>query len=108
MTDTAQELSKIYAPLDPGIKDAVDFLRGKGINTTGSCDGKHDGGKDQPWISVDSRGEDLVLVRLEIAKLLLSAGYHGFTVKEEYLYQKRPEVWMTNLVIVFWGEAKPE
>lgn len=107
MTDTPKALAEIYRPLDPGIKDAVEFLRKHNINTYGSCDANHDDRKGEPWISVNSKGEDLVLVRLEIAKLLLSAGYRGFTVKEEYLYQKGPEVWMTNLVIVFWGEAKP-
>ena len=93
--------------MDPGIKDAVEFLRKNNVNTYGSCDAKHDDRKGEPWISVDSKGEDLVLMRLEIVKLLLSGGYQGFTVKEEYLYQKRAEVWMTNLVILFWGEAKP-
>ncbi|KKM92704.1 hypothetical protein LCGC14_1215800 [marine sediment metagenome] len=109
MTDTAKELSKIYAPLDPGIKDAVEFLRAKGINTAGSCDAKHDGRKGQPWIFVELRGEESELfVHDNIVGVLLAANYHGFTVQNDYLYQKSPTPWMKHLRITFWGEAKPE
>lgn len=107
-TDTAK-LPKISAPLDPGIKDAVEFLRKHNVNTTGSCDKKHDDRRGQPWISVEPPNiASTNLERIAIAKVLLDGGYHGFTVQEEYLYQRGPVAWKTNIVITFWGEAKPE
>lgn len=109
--DTAKDkgLSKIYAPLDPGIKDAVEFLRKHNINTTGSCDGKHDDRKGYPVISVEPPNISCThLERIVVARTLLDGGYHGFTVEEHYLYQKGPLPWKSNVVITFWGEAKPE
>jgi len=102
-----KDLAKISAPLDPGIKDAVEFLRGKGINTAGSCDAKHDDRKGQPWIFVDLReGENEFDVHARIVAELLTANYHGFTVQNDYLYQKSPTPWMKHLRITFWGGGK--
>lgn len=108
-TDTAKRPKGIYAALDPGIKDAVEFLRKNRVNTSGSCDAKHDDRKGQPWISVEPPNmKSTRTERKHIVEVLLKGGYRGFTVEEQYLYQKGPLPWKTNIVITFWGEAKPE
>ncbi len=89
--------------------NVVEFLRGKGINTAGSCDGKHDGRKGLPYIFVQLRGGETEFeVHASIVAELLAANYHGFTVQNDYLYQKSSTPWMKHLRITFWGEAKPE
>lgn len=103
------DLSKISAPLDPGIKDAVELLREADIDTTASCDGKHDGKDERPWIRVNVPDEShFFYTRNRISLTLIRAKYHGFTIDESRLYQKDFNPWKTQIRITFWGEAKPE
>ncbi len=103
------DLSKINAPLDPGIKDAVELLRKAEIDTTASCDGKHDGKNELPSISVNVPDESQFYhIRHKISLALIRAKYHGFTIEEGRLYQKDFNPWKTQIRITFWGEAKPD
>lgn len=102
-------MNEIYMPLDPGIKDAVMLLRNVEINTSGSCDAKHEGhAGNLPWISIDIPHQaHFSLTRWAVVETLIKAGYRAFTVEEHYLYQKSSNPWKTNMIIMFWTEAKP-
>ncbi len=114
LTDTAKELTEIYAPLDPGIQTLVELLRDWGHNTVSSCEGGKGHACHLPTVII--KPDHVARVeqsnqRIKIADLLIRGGYHGFGIRifQENYYQNKLDAWNAlpwQIRVQLW--AKPE
>lgn len=103
-----------YSKLDPLIVDEVRLIRKTGFDTIGSCQGGKDHAMIWPTVLMipdpEPTGRSISLLRHDLAKVLILAGYHGFALIERWNYQKDRIPWTGDmdkgrgsLIVEFWG-----
>jgi hypothetical protein len=92
-----------WKDLDPGIIPVVKILVAAGLKTEASCQGGPGHPAVFPYIVLENPGNE-ECIRLLAAEALINAGIHGFTVSQEYMYQKEwAAPWYKAVIrIEFW------
>lgn len=103
-----------YSQLDPLIVDEVRLIRKAGFNTIGSCQGGKGHGMVCPTVLMvpdpAPNERSITFLRHDLAKVLVLAGYHGFSLMERWTYQSNFIPWTGDmdrgrgiLIVEFWG-----
>ena len=90
--------------LDEDIIPTVKILNRVGIKTAASCQGGPGHSSKQPWILIrEAQAVTIDGARTLVAKALIEAGITGFTINQEYMYQKDYLIrWKEFLRVEFW------